>query len=401
MPRLLTIILLGLSFPLLLWLAACSPDVYPSHYEIELTDSIRSTTVNRGQVYWTIKDSADWQALLQRADTIIMVKDRMNVRADSTDYILRYVNDAWRSSYPLPGWERHFDTLAREVNVIRLLDNNRVAATIKAADVVLDGDSIRIGIIHVLGRAFDWQTFELNEPDYLMLTTYGNQVVPIAMDQDNIGAISRQTVFRVGRRDYVLREVSEDYQRIVIERTETRGLPLAAELEVYYKQVAVVDLEGNPTLIKRTPGRDLALYFWGLGPTGGKDIIKLDSLYRALPAAEQESMEIVLINSLNDPVAIQSFLTENNIGFRAYKSTPKTCLRLNCHPYVPYYVGVNERGRINTYYGWPQWLEEWLVGLSPEVQGASTQVQRKGVKEKGGRGMEEQSLKGKRMEGIK
>lgn len=376
MPRLLFYITLTCLIAVLCALSACSPDVYPWQYEIALTDSIRSSTVNRGQVYWVINDTTVWEQTLRDADTIQMENDRMIVFHEGTEYNLRLTEQGWRSSNPHPGWERRFDTLANEVNVIRLLNNQRVAAEITAADVVLGGDSIRIAVIRVTGRAFNWQTFDLNEPDYLMLTTYGNEVVPIAMDQDNIGPISQQTVFRVGRRDYVLREVSDDYQHIVIERTEARGLPLAAELDVYYKQVAVVDLEGEPALIKRTPGRSLALYFWGLGPTGGQDVIKLDSLYRALSPTEQAGIEIVLINSLNSPEAIQSFLTENNIGFDAYKTTAKTCLRLNCHPYVPYYVGVNKRGRINTYYGWPMWLQEHLSSFLPE-EAAHTQVQGK------------------------
>jgi hypothetical protein len=298
---------------------------------------------------------------LRNADTIMMAHDRMNLRVGSEEYVLRLTEGGWRSSSPHRGWQRRFDTLGSEANVIRLLNNNRVTAEINAADIVLGGDSLRIALIHVNGRAFTWQTFDLNEPDYLMLTTYGNKVVPIAMDQDNIGSISRQTVFRVGRRSYVLRSISDDYQEIEIERLEdARGLRYAAELDIYYKQVAVADLEGEPTTIKRTPGRDLALYFWGLGPTGGDDLIQLDSLYGALSSEAQAGIEIVLINHLNSAESIQEFLTKNNIRFRAYKTTPKTCLRLNCHPYVTYFVGVNKKGRITTYYGETEWLEERL-----------------------------------------
>ncbi len=377
MPRPLFFVTLSLLLVVLYLLPACSPDVYPGQYELALTDSIRSTTVNRGLVYWVIEDEAAWRKTLERADSVIREGDRMTVVVDNYRHVLSKSAEGWRSSFPINGWERRFDTLANEVNVIRLLNNQRVAAQIRAADVVLDGDSIRIAIIHITGPAFSWQTFALNEPDYLMLTTYGNEVVPIAMDQDNIGPISRQTIFRVGRREYVLREVTADYGKIVIERTETRGLPLTAELDVYYKQVAVQALNGTPALIKRTPGRELALYFWGLGPTGGQDVIKLDSLYRALPPQEQAGMEIVLINSLNSPAAIQAFLTENDIGFAAYKTTAKTCLRLNCHPYVPYYVGVNHRGRIETYYGWPGGLQEKLASFSPAEEAARTRVQGK------------------------
>ncbi|WP_020570162.1 hypothetical protein [Neolewinella persica] len=365
-------ILLTLVFSLCaIWLAfqACSPDVYPGRYQVALTDSIRSTTVNRGQVYWVIRDTAAWETTLRRADTILMAHDRMNLRVGSDKYVLRLTEDGWRSSDPHEGWERRFDTLGDEVNVIRLLNNNRVTAEINAADVVLDGDSLRIGLIHITDRAFTWQTFDLNEPDYLILTTYGNEVVPIAMDQDNIGPISRQTVFRVGRHAYVLRSVAEDYREIEIERLENaRGIGYSAELDIYYKQVEVEDMNGQPTTIKRTPGRDLALYFWGLGPTGGKDVIKLDSLYRAMPVAERARMEIVLINSLNDPESIRAFMRANDISFASYKTTSKTCLRLNCHPYVPYYVDINEWGRIVTYYGWPNWLEE-RMGAGPQVQG--------------------------------
>jgi len=361
MSRFLIFALIAGILSLFLIVPSCSRDVYPGRFQVALIDSIRSTTVNRGQVYWEISDTAVWEESLRNADTIMMAHDRMNLRIGSEEYVLRLMEGGWRSSNPHSGWERRFDTLGTEANVIRLLNNNRVTADINAADIILDGDSLRIGLIHVTGRAFTWQTFDLNEPDYLMLTTYGNQVVPIAMDQDNIGPISRQTIFRVGRRAYVLRSVSDDYRQIEIEALEdARGRRFSAELDIYYKQVAVEDLEGQPTTIKRTPGRDLALYFWGLGPTGGDDLIQLDSLYGALSSEAQAGIEIVLVNHLNSAESIKEFLAEHNIRFPAYKTTPKTCLRLNCHPYVPYFVGVNEKGRITTYYGWPQWLEERL-----------------------------------------
>ncbi|MTB53583.1 hypothetical protein [Lewinella sp. W8] len=350
-----------LALILLSGLLGCGGGGQDNEYRIVLNDSIFNTGVNRANVYWRPGDSLAWEEALTRADSIHVEGNRWSVHFPEGAYEVYKTEDGFRSQQRILGWDRAFDTISRSTNALRLLDNNRVLIDLPAADVVLNGDSLRIGLLHIKDRAFSWEDFPVEYPDYLLLSTYGNPTVPLVMDQDNLGPISRKTVFRVGRKHYVLKSVDESRRELVIEPIASpRDVPVTAELDVYYKQVPVLGLDGEPTTVKRAKGKGLALYFWGFGPTGGKDILRLDSLYRQLPAEEQDKLDVALINHNNTIASLREFVEENDIRLPVYRSVAKTCLRMNCHPYLPYWVGVTNRGRITSYYTWPQWLEERL-----------------------------------------
>lgn len=342
-------------------------------YVIDLTDTIRTTGASNRQVYWGIADTTLWEATVAKADTFVPMEDHIKFRSENIWYQARFVNEELRASQPYPGWERRIDTVSFAKSVIRLLDNNRVVVDIPAADVVLGGDSLRIGVIRVVDRAFSWQDFELNHPDYLVLAPYGSEVVPISMDQINLGPIGRQTVFRVGRRHYVLRSVAEDHGSITVEAYDAaRGMPLTAEMDAYYKQVPVKDLEGNPTTIKRTNGKELAIYFFHLGYYRGVDVSYIDSLYQSLPLEEQEKLDIAFVSRHSFQDSLSNFVDRENISLPVYQSSEKTCARMNCNPFLPYAMTINERGRIASFFKWRATLENRLKALGGEgQQGAS------------------------------
>ena len=342
-------------------------------YVIDLKDTVRTTGVSNRQVYWAVADTARWEAIVAAADTIAPLEGRLKLRSEGIWYEAREVKGQLRSYQHYPGWERRLDTISYAKSIVRLLNNDRVVVDIPAADVVLGGDSLRIGIMRVTDRAFPWQDFELNHPDYLVLAPYGNEVVPISMEQLNIGPIGRQTVFRVGRNRYVLRSVAEDYGEISVEAYDAaRGIPLTAEMDTYYKQVPVKDLAGNATTIKRTNGKELALYFFHLGYYRGDDVRYIDSLYQQLPAAEQDKLDIAFISRHSFQDSLSNFVNRENISLPVYQSSAKTCARMNCNPFLPYAMTVNERGRIASFFNWRVTLENRLKTLGEEDQeGAS------------------------------
>ncbi|MBC6995805.1 hypothetical protein QWY85_17680 [Neolewinella lacunae] len=370
-----TLLWFSLVFAALLTYGSCGPSNPPGHYEVALADSIFNTGVSYGQISWGLADTTAWDSILAAKDTLVEDGNYTKLRSQGIWYeVWKGQDGRLRANQPYPGWERRYDTIPHHRNILRLLDNERVEVDIHAADVTFGSDSFRIGIIQVLGRAFEWQQFPVAHPDYLILTTYGNAVVPIVMDQDNVGPITRKTVFRVGRNSYVLKSVAEDRSKIVVEALPSaRDLPLAAELDLYFRKVPVTDLEGNASSIGHQPDKELVIYFWGLGSKRGEDVRKVDSLYRQLPAAERDKLDVVFVNHVDTPESIRTFVAANDIALPVYKSTAKTCLRLNCHPYLPYYVGVKRTGRISTYYGFPQWLEVRLGGTGGAVSAGASQ----------------------------
>jgi hypothetical protein len=269
-----------------------------------------------------------------------------------------------RSRQHYPGWERRIDSISRDLNIMLLSNNRRVRVSIPAADVVLGGDSLRIALIHTEGPAFDWDFNEYKPvPDRLLLTTYGNDTLPIVTDMGSVGEISRQTVFRVGKQHYAITTIADDYGSIEIEPIEdARGMSLTAEIDLNYKAISVQDLDGNTTSIKRTPGRELILYFWG-GFNGDKQLRGLDSLYHALPEIRREEIDIAVISRFSRAEELKMLVDTLNFRLPLYLGTEKTCLRLNCSPYLPYFVSVNRRGRISSFHDWSRVLEGKLEAM--------------------------------------
>jgi hypothetical protein len=149
-------------------------------------------------------------------------------------------------------------------------------------------------------------------------------------------------------------------------------MPLTAEMDAYYKQVPVKDLAGNPTTIKRVNGKELALYFFHLGYYRGDDVRYIDSLYQQLPAAEQDKLDIAFISRHSFQDSLSNFVDRENISLPVFQSSEKTCARMNCNPFLPYAMTVNERGRIASFFNWRVTLENRLKTLGGEVQeGAS------------------------------
>lgn len=338
---------------LFLGLTDCRSPESDGLYVIPLTDDLRSAGSSRYQVYWGIADSARYAGLLSDMDSISRLGERhYSFNVNDTLRALTLVNGEVRSPFPVSGWERHVDSISGYKSVVRLLGNERVVVKIPSAQVVLGGDSITIGLMRVIDRAFEWQTFDLNFPDYLVLMPKGEEVVYVAMDSDNIGPIGRQTVFRVGRRYYVLKSVSDNYRSLTVEEMpEARGMELTAELDTYYKPIPVNDMEGNPTSIRHKQGRDLAVYFFSLGGVIPEMVVKTDSLYRSLPENRRSELDIALVSRNALPDSLRAFIARHDLQMPVYQSSGATCQRLNCTAYLPSFVAVNERGRIVTFQG--------------------------------------------------
>lgn len=251
-------------------------------------------------------------------------------------------------------------------------DRKRVLIDIPSADVLLGNDSVRIGIITIKGPAFGWQQFPMNYPDYLLITLPGKRYIPIVLDQDNVGRITRQTVFRVGRNKYAVKYFDVDKREIIITQLDRDvDLPLTAELDLTYKQVQVKTVDDEEMYLKRNKGKELIIYFSAVGFGLEEELREIDSLYQALPAGRRDKVDIAVVSRHRTVQSVENFQEATRVDLPVYLSTSKTCLRLNCRPQLPYFVGVNERGRITTYYGRH---EELVKRLGGKVEGRATSM---------------------------
>lgn len=331
--------------------SGCTPAADEKVQTLWLGDSLQTLGTSNRQLYWTPADTAQWSARMAAADSLVITADEgLRLYQDGQWYVARRIAGQWRASQPYPGWERRVDSSAAQ-NIIRLLNNDRVAVRITATDTVLGGDSLRIGIMQITGKAFAWQDVSLAHPDYLILAPYGSQRLPIAMDQPSVGPISRQTVFRVGRQQYVLRSVAEDRRSLTLAPVASaRGLSLTAAFDPYYKRIPAKNLDGQPVTIPKARDRELIVYFFHLGRFGGKDVRALDSLYRALPAAQREMTELVFVSRHSFTDSLRNFVRRAQISLPVYQSSSRTCARMPCLPFLPYGTVVNRGGRITHQY---------------------------------------------------
>jgi hypothetical protein len=350
---------------LLCTLTACTTDFQSNALvqEIQLDKNIHNLTYGYKQLYFQIEDSTGWAEVWNAQDTFVQEGPHVKFRSDHIWYEMTESPTGYRARQQYPGWERQIDSINRKTNVMMLLNNHRVKVNVPAADVVLGGDSIRIAIVHTTGPAFNWDFRDYEpQPDQILLTTPGNDTMPIALDMESIGPISRQTVFRVGKQEYVLRSIEDDYKSITIEMLEDgRGLALTAEINLTYKQAPVKDPDGNLTSVKRTPGKDLMLYFWG-GFRGKERLLKLDSLYQAIPKNQHEAFDLVAISRFSSGDYIKEIIEKNDLAIPMYQATEKTCLKLNCTGFLPYVVIIDERGKIKSFRAWSSVAEEMMTG---------------------------------------
>ena len=264
-----------------------------------------------------------------------------------------------RFYHPMIGW----DSVPDSTSLIYLPKIGQAKGYIQVSDIVLNRrDSIRIGVIHPVAPIYD-SIFATPQPDYLMLSSYGVDSVPISFTSKGTGPITRRTFFRVGRDIYRLASIDKTRSIIEIEPMK-RGVDVefAAEIDLRYKKVPLLTMDGRDTSIAATKGRDLILYFWGLGPAQGKDLVRLDSIYREVPLDSRP--DIVAISRTDSKANLEKFLAENDLTIPVFQSTPETCSGLNCHSLLPYGLLVNSAGRIVNH-NWRPWLlNGYLESLS-------------------------------------
>lgn len=271
--------------------------------------------------------------------------------------------------------ENGLDSVAVDVPLFFLPDGQRVRADVRSRDVVLNrSDSLRIGIIHPRMQ-IDGSSFSEPPSDYLFLSPYGQDTIPLSSHSPSVGPIVDRTFFRVGRKIYRLASLSNGRDLIEIEAVAPGvTVPVTAGYDTRYKKVPVKDMEDNLHYISRRPGRDLLLYFWGLGRYEGRDLLRIDSLYNAIPG--EKPFDIAAISSIENRDNLVRFQEKNKVSIPLYRSVPETCASLNCSFFTPFTFVVNGEGRIVTTYLSHQALMAYLETLlTPDHEQLSAQEQ--------------------------
>ncbi len=252
--------------------------------------------------------------------------------------------------------DRHVLSLDQEVdaqlrNTYRWRGRLRDSAHIAAADVVLGGDSLRLGVVERTEFPF-LDSIPIVHADHLILLPWGTGRSTIDPGQTNLGIIDGRTVFRVGRRSYYVESLDSTRRAMVVRPVDDPGTRApAAELDLQLRAVPVRSLSGETVRLTATPGKQLVIYFWSLGSQRppGSDVRVLDSLYQALPAEKRAGLELVLVNRVDAEASVRAFLEEVSLKAPVYLTAPNTCRRLNCHPDLPYWIDVDATGRIRSF----------------------------------------------------
>ena len=357
---------LPLTFALLLLflLCTCAPDNGLRTYVLH--DDLFSEGVVRAQAYYVAPHGVgDWINSINQDSLSFDEADQQFVVYETDRYhelnVPGFGMDSLHSEVPYRDWERRIDFIPENVNVIYNEGYERLTADIHSAVVRLGPDTVRLSIIHTTGKAFPWQRFKYDPKDYLMLQVPTQTNVRISLDQASVGPIGPQTVFRVGRRHYVLKSLSDDRRAVeVVPLEDHRGIPVTAELNLQYRKVPVRNAAGEEVFLRQEKGRPLLLYFNHLRARGGEDIKFIDSTYQALVDRDAASFDLAFINRFSLDIDLAKFHEEKDLTQPLYASTDKTCYGLNCHSTIPYYLLVGADGRILSYYGTYEDLKQQL-----------------------------------------
>ena len=237
------------------------------------------------------------------------------------------------------------------VNLLKLVNNDRVTVAIPAADVVLRGDSVRLGILRITDYDPDFAKRSCEgAPDYLIITHYGKDSTLLSLDQGNIQPITKRTVFRVGRHNYLLRSVDFGGRRVsVLPLENARSEQTTAAFDLRYRSVSVKRLEGGETTLDHRRGHPMAICFTDFVHLKQGNLRSLDRAYREQTGAAG-SWDVYLINHSHSPGTLAREVARQGLQLPVLKSTPTTCRNLNCRPTLPYCVEVDPAGRVVSYY---------------------------------------------------
>ena len=346
-----------------LLLYGCGRDLPAGAQRIILDEQLSSVGATTYQIYWKVQDTASWERTFAAADTIYREPGYQKLRSGGIWYEMSVDSTGLKAAQHYPGWERALDSVPVTSNIVYDGVWERMVANVPAADVGLDSDSVRIAIINVLGRAFEWQRFPLDHPDYLMLLPPGRDSMPISLSQDNIGPVTGSTVFRVGRHHYGLRSLSEDRREIVIERvTDPGDRAVSAQLDLNYRRVAALNKDGEPAYISREPDKELILFFTGLSPQNQRTLGRMDSVYQAMPEEQRARYQLcVIFQNVHLSSLLPEYVPSLSPNIGVYFGNEKTCLRLNCRPNYPYFAHIDERGKIRSFWNHPDKLTALFV----------------------------------------
>ncbi len=259
------------------------------------------------------------------------------------------------------GW----DSIPTDLSVMHFPEAGLMEVQILGADVAFKrGDSLRIAIIRPIRKLFS-DSSQQHYPDLLLLTSPGQDSLPLSFKEEGLGAIRRQTYFSVGKQYYHLSSVDSSRQKIVVQALPPgKSRPkLTAAINLRFKPIAAKTLEQQNTTIHRPSDKALLIYFWSLGPQRGKDLLHLDSLYQSLP--NNFPLAIVAINRNDNPQVIQQFQQQSHIKLPLFLSTSASCEGLNCQAILPHAILVNRQGRFvrndldehSLFHRWPFWVQ--------------------------------------------
>lgn len=336
----------------LLLLTACQSDLPPGAQRIQLDRPLYTSEGITRHLYYKLVDTTYWKNALAAADTIHREGNYLKFRSNKIWYEATWVKDEWRNEFHLPGFERAIDSVEVDGAIVYGRNFQSLLGDIRVADVELGGDSVQIGLIHVAGKTFPWQRFDMGSANYLVLNYAGTDTVPIHLDQSNVGPVTQQTVFQVGRRTYAVTNINDSLNELVVQPVKTtRDLSVTAQLEVQYRPISVKDSTGALTTIRQEPGRRLVLVFATTHPRGMEMLEKLDSAYHALPAEERAATDVRAIMNYTTPENLARELSKIKFNLPIYLTTEKTCARLVCLPYYPHFMAVDKNGRFERYWG--------------------------------------------------
>lgn len=240
--------------------------------------------------------------------------------------------------------EKQPETDSAHIQELFLPEAGPMLVKVLAKDVVLGrDDSLRISIIHPFKSLVEnWEIRP--QPDYLLLTDYGQDTVLISFKHTNVGQVTSSTVFRVNRNFYSLNSLDSSRSKIELSKLERRPTkPVVAEMNTRFKNIAVKTLEGRDSLLRYQEGQLNLFYFWTLSHGGEAHLLELNGLLKKMG---NRAPHLIAVNRRDGYAKLTAFVEANELEIPVYQHNQYTCEDVDCYAPTPNAMVVGENGNI-------------------------------------------------------
>mgnify|MGYP001795270035 CR=1 FL=1 len=275
---------------------------------------------------------------------------------NSQRLLLRFNTQIYNSNFPLAN--RLGDDVRTTTMLVGPQGVQKVAT--RSVDVDIPTGQFRLSLIDMNQN----NLFGEVGIDLVVLSPHQQESVPINLGTANVGILRPSNIIQVDRNFFLLRNIEptgKAIELIVWERAPLNAV--VASMQARMKQIPVHNTAQEEThlSLRNESGKSTLLIVWDYQDASTGFIRELQDQQ----ANWRKDWQVISINMMDDPEALNHFLEQTPLGFPAYMMSNQSCRVLDCHALPPYAFFLDDKGRIFQQGIKAEGLRSWLAQLTP------------------------------------